>query len=212
VLTAWLDPSVTDETDPLSVDPALDMYNPENGPPYNPEFVEKYRAAQKARNDRITDWAMTELERLRAAGAYDRNFNLHRVWADLRMVDATLDPSNRPANSCYLGNPRGANYGPYSIGSTNTLRTWLSMWSLRTSHCRGEPHLRRITVPSLVVQSTADTGIFPSDTQRIYAALASADKELHMIEGDHYLVTPPDARAKVADLIADWVKRRTGEP
>jgi hypothetical protein len=208
VLTAWLDPSVTDETDPLSVDPALDMYNPDNGPPYAPEFVTRYREAQKARNERITDWALAELDRLRGAGAYDRNFNLHRAWADLRMVDPALDPSDRPANTCYLGNPKAANYGPYSIGSTSTLRTWLSMWSLRKSHCRGEPHLRRITLPSLVIQSTGDTGIFPSDTQRIFDALAAPDKELHMIEGDHYLMSPPGAREGVADLIAGWVKKR----
>jgi pimeloyl-ACP methyl ester carboxylesterase len=205
-----MDPSVMDETDPLSVDPSLDMYNPENGPPYPPEFAARYRAAQTTRNDRITDWALNELERLRAGGAYDRNFNLYRAWADLRMVDPALDPSDRPENSCYLGNPKAANYGPYSIGSTNTLRTWLSMWSLRTSHCRSEPHLRRIKAPSLVIQSTGDTGLFPSDTQRIYEALASSDKELHMVEGDHYLLSPAGTREAVADLIEDWVKKRRG--
>ena len=208
VLTAWMDPSVTDENDPLSVDPSLDMYDPENGPSYSAVFVARYRQAQQERNNRITDWALSELERLRAAGAYDRNFNLHRVWADLRMVDAALDPSERPANTCYLGAPRAANYGPYGIGSSNTLRTWLSMWSLKTSHCRGEPHLRRITVPALVIQSTGDTGIFPSDATRICEALASSDKRLEMIDGDHYLMAPTEARDGVADLIAGWVRER----
>ena len=208
VLTAWMDAAVTDENDPLSVDPSLDMYNPENGPPYSAAFVARYRQAQEARNHRITDWALSELERLRAAGAHDRNFNLHRVWADLRMVDPSIDPSERPANQCYLGSPRTANYGPYGIGSANTLRTWLSMWSLKTSHCRGEPHLRRITVPALVIQSTGDTGIFPSDATRIHEALASSDKRLEMIQGDHYLMTPPGAREAVADLISGWVGER----
>jgi pimeloyl-ACP methyl ester carboxylesterase len=208
VLTAWMDPSVTDENDPISVDHALNMYNSENGPPYRPEFASRYRQAQEARNHRITDWALAELERLRAGGAYDRNFNLHRVWADLRMVDTSLDPSERPANMCYLGPPKSANYGPYGIGSSNTLRTWLSMWSLRTSHCRGEPHLRRITVPALVIQSKGDTGVFPSDATRIYEALGSSDKQMKMVPGNHYLLTPTNARDDVADLIAAWVRER----
>src|SRR3984957_875713 len=48
VLTAWLDPSVTDESDPLSADPALDPFNPDNGPPYSEDFQRRYRAGQRA--------------------------------------------------------------------------------------------------------------------------------------------------------------------
>jgi hypothetical protein len=69
------------------------------------------------------------------------------------------------------------------------------MWSLRESGCRGVPHLQRITVPALVIQSTADTGVFPSDARAIHDALGSTDKELRLIAGDHYLETPADARA-----------------
>src|SRR5208282_2100640 len=53
VLTAWLDPSVADESDPLSADPALDPFHPGNGPPYRPEFQRRYRAAQRGRNEHI---------------------------------------------------------------------------------------------------------------------------------------------------------------
>ena len=216
VLTAWMDPSVTDETDPLSVDPSLDMYDPANHDPtepgpYAPVFVERYRAAQVARNERITDWALDELERVNAAGSFDRNFNLHRVWADLRYLDPTLDPSDRPMNRCYLGDPRWANRSPYGIGSSNTLRTWLSMWSLRLSSCRGVPHLGRITVPALVIQSTADTGVFPSDAHAIHDALASTDTRLELIAGDHYLQEPAGARHVAADLIAAWVGERVSD-
>jgi len=209
VLTDWFDPSVTDESDPLSCDPTLDMYNPGNGPPFAPEFVTRYRAAQKARNDRITDWTLAELERLQASGGWDRNFPVHRVWADLRYLDPALDPSDRPLNTCYLGPPQWANRSPYGIAASCTLRTWLSMWSLRTSHCRGVPHLQRISLPSLVIQSTADTGVFPVDAHAIHDALGSADKRLELIAGDHYLTTPDNARAEAADLVAAWTAEHT---
>jgi hypothetical protein len=206
VLTAWMDPAVTDETDPLSVDPALDMFDPAHGPPYPPDFVERYRTAQVARNDRITAWARAELDRLHAARAWDRVFNLHRVWADLRFADLSLDPSDRVAG-CYAGDPRGANFGPFAIGGTSTLRSWLSMWSLETSQCRGAPHLERIVVPSLVVQSLADRGVFPSDCLAIRDALAAPDKTLELLPGEHYFEdTGP---AQVADLIAGWIAERT---
>jgi hypothetical protein len=54
--------------------------------------------------------------------------------------------------------------------------------------------------------------VFPSDARRIHEALASEDKQLQMIEGDHYLLKPEGARDGVADLIADWVHKRAGRP
>ena len=208
VLTDWFDPSIVDETDPASVDEALNMYNPENGPPYSGDFIARYRAAQKARNHRITAWCHSELERLRGHGLFDRAFNMYRTWADLRLMDGAIDPSNRQVGICYAGDPRKANFGPRGIGLTNTLRTWLSMWSLKDSHCRGAPHLNRITLPALVVQSDADTGVFPSDARAIHDALGSADKHLETITGDHYLQTPPGARDGVADMLAGWLRSR----
>lgn len=209
VLTAWMDPAVTDERDPTSVDPALDMYNPANGPPYSSEFVARYRAAQEARNHRITDWALKELERLRSKGLFDRAFTMQRTWADLRLLDGSLDPSEREVGVCYAGDPKTANYSPRGIGLTNTLRTWLSMWSLKASHCRGVPHLQRIKLPALVIQSLADTGVFPSDARGIHDALGSTDKTLEFVTGDHYLEHPATARDHVADMIAAWVAARS---
>ena len=206
VLTSWIDPSVVDETDPLSVDPELDMFDPAHGPPYPPEFVDRYRAAQRERNHRITAWIREELSRLSAAGAWDRLFNIPRVWADLRFADLTLDPSDRKPG-CYGGDPRGANYSPFGIGATSTLRSWLSMWSLETSQCQGAPHLARITVPSLVVQSTADRGVFPSDATAILQALAAPDKTLELVPGEHYF--EDGGRDEVADLVAAWIADRT---
>jgi pimeloyl-ACP methyl ester carboxylesterase len=200
------DPNIT-ATRGLSTatDWTLSMFNPDNGPPYSPEFIARYRAAQEARNDRITDWCIGELARLAAEGYSDRAFNLYRTWADPRLLDGELDPSDRPVGVCYAGDPKTANYSPRGIGLTNTCRTWLSMWSLRESQCRGAPHLGRIRVPSLVVQSMGDTGVFPSDAHDIHQALAAADKTLQFMAGDHYLTEPDGARDEVADRISGWL-------
>jgi pimeloyl-ACP methyl ester carboxylesterase len=208
VLTAWMDASVTDEFDPTQTDPALDIFNPENGPPYESGFLATYRAAQADRNRRITAWAKAELERLRAAGRKDRVFTVQRTWADPRMVDPSLDPSDRPTPACYLGDPALANRGVFGIGIMNTIRTWLEMWSLDDSHCGGAEHLAQITLPALVVQATMDTGVFPSDAAAILDALGSSDKQLIEVPGDHYFRTPGGARDSLADLLADWAANR----
>ena len=208
VLTNWLDGSVTDEQDVAATDPSLDLWNPQNGPPYSTDFMHRYRAAQVARNQRITDWAKYELARLSAAGLTDRLFTLARTWADPRMVDPTIDPSNRKPNWCYLGDPRRANQSTWGIGGSSTLRTWLSMWSLETSQCRAEPHLANLRVPALVVNADADTGVYPSNARAIYSAISAADKSLASLPGDHYFLEPDDARDEVADLLAGWVSER----
>jgi esterase/lipase len=84
------------------------------------------------------------------------------------------------------------------------------MWSLRTSQCRAAPHLARITLPALVVHARADAGVYESDARTIFDALASSDRELHLLSGDHYFTEPAGARDAVADLIADWVAARGG--
>ena len=208
VLTAWMDASVIDEFDPTKTDPALDIYNPENGPPYTAEFVASCREAQAARNRRITAWAKRELERLGEAGFHDRVFMVQRTWADPRMVDPSLDPSDRPTPACYLGDPAHANRGVFGIGIMSTIRTWLSMWSLDDSRCGAAEHLSEIARPALVVQATMDTGVFPSDAAGILEALGSQDKELVEMTGDHYFREPAGARDELADLLADWVRDR----
>jgi pimeloyl-ACP methyl ester carboxylesterase len=208
VLTAWMDASVVDETDPARTDESLDPFNPANGPPYTQEFVERYRAAQRARNQHITDWAQAELARLNAVGIADRVFPLFRIWADLRFMDPSLDPSDRPCPGCYAGDPQAANRSPVNIGRANTLRTWLSMWSLETSKCQGGEQLARFELPSLVIQSLGDMGVFPSDARSIYEAIGAADKTLELIPGAHYFEDSDENRACVADLMAEWIRAR----
>jgi len=208
VLTSWMDASATSEQDVTATDPSLDLWNPQNGPPYSPEFLERYRAAQVARNLRITAWAKQELARLSAAGMTDQLFTLARTWADPRMVDPSIDPSTRKPNWCYMGEPRRANRSTWVIGGSSTLRTWLSMWSLETSQCRAEPHLANLHVPTLVISADSDTGVYPGDAKAIFAQVAATDKAFVSLPGDHYFAEPDDARDKVADLLAGWVAER----
>lgn len=213
VLTSWMDPAVVDERDPLRTDPALDMYNPVNGPPYGPDFIARYREGQRARNRRITDWAKAELDSVRSAGYPDGVFTLQRTWADLRFVDPMIDPSERPTPACYRGDPETTNRGVDGLGTLNTLSTWLSMWSLEESQCRSSEHLSAIDLPALIVQPTMDCGVFPSDARTIHDGLGSSDKRLVEMPGDHYFRgiagTP---RADVAQLISDWVRARIDDP
>ena len=208
VLTAWMDPSVTDENDIASIDESLNMYNPDNRPPYSDAFIKKYRQAQVARNNKITDWVCAEIDRLAGRSMFDRAFNMCRTWADLRLMDGDIDPSDREIGVCYAGDPKRANFSPRGIGVNNTLRTWLSMWSLKSSPCSGAAHLAKIEIPALVMQPLSDTGVFPSDAKAIYDGLGSKDKSLELTEGDHYLTMPDDARDKHADMITDWLNEK----
>lgn len=207
VLTAWMDASVTDENDALATDPDLDLFGARNGPPYSSDFIARYRAAQIARNEAITDWAQAELTRVRAAGFSDRPFTVLRTWADPRMVDPALEPTRRQANMCYAGPPVKANRSAYGIAAACTLRNWIGMWSLRHAQTRAEPHLALIDCPALVINADQDTGVYPSDAQRIHDALGSDDKALLSIDTDHYFTTP-GARSEQADTIAKWIAKR----
>jgi len=208
ILTDWLDPSVVDESDPTSRDPELDMYDPRNGPPYSDDFMIRYRAAQRERNARLTRWCIERLDQLNGAGIGDQLFVMRRTWADPRFVDPAIDPSERTTPMCYLGDPRKANDGVFGIGTVSTLRTWLNMWSLEESDCRGGPHLRRLDLPTLLVQPGADNGVFPSQASEIFEDVAAKDKTFVTMPGDHYFSRSLSEREAVADLIADWLTSR----
>jgi pimeloyl-ACP methyl ester carboxylesterase len=208
VLTAWMDASVIDEADPVATDPSLDIFNPAHGPPFTADFIDRYRTAQRRRNQAITDWAKAELARLNAARIADRVFAVFRTWADPRFIDPAIDASARPCPGCYAGDPALANRGPFGIGRASTLKTWLAMWSLETSPCQGGPQLARLAVPALVVQSLADMGVFPSDARAIFAAVAAPDKSLELIPGAHYFEDSEIHRRAAADLMAGWIAAR----
>jgi hypothetical protein len=209
VITSWSDPSVTHEADPMSTDPALDAFNPTNGPPFSDEFIGRYRDAQRARNQSITNWAKAEIARPESQNVPDRIFTFFRVWADLRFLDPRLDPSERPTPRCYLGDPAIANRRMGGLARVTTLKTWLDMWSLECSPCRGERHLMKIREPALVIQATRDVGVFPSDAQGLIDGLGSKDKVLQSAVGGHFFDDSTSERKQVAEMIAQWLAART---
>jgi fermentation-respiration switch protein FrsA (DUF1100 family) len=65
-------------------------------------------------------------------------------------------------------------------------------------------------VPALVIQSTADRGVFPSHAHTLFDALGATDKKLEFIPGEHYFEGDGSDRERLADLIADWTAERGG--
>ena len=136
-----IDPSVVDEADPLQTDESLSAFNAANGfktPPesssYAPDFLAKYRTAQRARVERIDAMAKALIARkaeararLKAArsrpdailAAYSPIFQVWRTDADPRCFDLTIEPSDRAYGSLWGANPIASNYG--SVGSGRSL-------------------------------------------------------------------------------------------
>jgi pimeloyl-ACP methyl ester carboxylesterase len=212
-LTEWLDPSISDETRPFERDAELNLYdrrNP-NQPPYSADYVARFRAAQLARNRRITAWVRSTLAELRADpdGPPERPFCVYGTMADVRWLDPAQDPSDRPPGTCYLGAPRDVNDGPVGLARFTTLRSWLSQWSYDETRANGLGNAARVSCPTLVVSNTADLACTPSHAQRLYDALGARDKTLHHVRGaDHYYMV---AREKVNEAVATvqtWMATR----
>lgn len=227
-----IDPSVTDETDPLSCDAQLDPFNSQNGfrpPPegahYASEFIERYREAQKQRVARIDAMALemiavrqgararlkqnrTRQDMLKAA--HTPVFNVWRTDADLRCWDIGLDPSDRRVGSLWGSAPAVSNVGAIGFGRVCTPDSWLSTWSGLSSNAsflRCAPSLRQ---PTLMIEYTGDNAVFPSDIQSMFTALGAEKKQLVRVRGDHQgrALAPdePSGQLLAANEIANWLQ------
>jgi alpha-beta hydrolase superfamily lysophospholipase len=207
VCADWLDPAIIDEHDPLRRDTELDLFSGQHVPPFSAEFVARYRAAQLARNRRITAWVHERLDELarRPGTLSDLPFLVHGTTADLRFLDVTLDPSEREPGTLW-GPTEEANLMPASLGHYSSFRSWLSQWSVDESNCDGPRHLARTSVPTLVMYGTADQVCFPSYASALYEAIPHERKKLIAVEGGtHYLQGQPEHVAFVADTVVSWL-------
>lgn len=210
-LTEWIDPSIGNELDPADREPSLDLYGAALAPPYDAAFIARYRAAQVARNARITDWVREKLHaRVRAEGpGAEFGFVVHGTMADPRWLDPAVDPNDREPGTCYLGDPRTVNMGPVGLARFCTLRSWLSQWSFTESRAHGEKNGRNTNRPALVIGNTADNACAPSHTARLFEAIPHPDRTRVDIAGaGHYYAGQPEKCAEAAAVCEKWIADR----
>ncbi len=238
-----IDPSVVDETDPLSCDPTLDMFNPDNGfaepyetSRYDPEFLHRYKAAQRARVARIDAIARGLIDQQRffqremasqdfeKASLADRNFVLRRALVGRYMTinrteahpaycDQSLHASPRDYGSFFTPRPDVFNYLEAGFGKYQTPRAWLSTWSGLSSRANTLECMPKVKIPTLVISFTGDNVVWIPDLEAIHERSGASDKEILYIDGDH-LGLPPKANPSAAGRpeamrrIVEWAKSR----
>lgn len=234
LLQRLIDPSVTDEADPMSADPDLDPYDPANGfaePPasssYSPEFVTRYREAQQARVRRIDERALelaadAAAARTRFKTSADpgdrrrslapRLLTVYRTDADLRGIDLSLDPNDRPYGSMFGNRPDLTNYGLVGFGRLSTPDAWLSTWSANHTNADFLRCAAGITAPTLLIELTGDQACFPDDARRMIEAIAAADKTHERVRGRHFggaiAEGEPTGASMASQVIGEWLAKR----
>jgi hypothetical protein len=208
LLLSCIDPSVTDENDPLSVDKSLDPFSPDNGfksypeiGRYAPDFVTRYRAAQSARVQRLDGKARSLISERMAArsrnkakanrldalhGSLNMIFEVWRTDADLRCFDLTMDQSERRWGTVWGSDPISSNLGAVGFGRVCTPESWLSTWSGLTSNASFERCGSAIEQPVLMLYYTGDNTVFPSDAAAIFETIKTNDKIRVDVRGNHH--------------------------
>lgn len=215
ILQTEIDPSVIDESDALSRDPELDMYDAANGfrePPeyssYADEFLARYRAAQALRVERIDAIAREHIRNPRPF----RYMQVHRLDANPGSTSRPLPPSQRTYGSLMSVRPDLSNYAE---PGTKVLapRAWLSSWSGLSSRAAVLDNLPRVTIPTLVANYAGDNAIYPASSETICEHSPASDKSRAQFEGDHFGLTPtferkPRGPKSSATVILEWLRAR----
>ncbi|MBN9111607.1 MAG: alpha/beta hydrolase [Pseudonocardia sp.] len=236
VLRHCIDPSVVDEADPMSVDPALDMYAGRNGfaaPPepsrYSADFVAAYRAAQAERIARIDARALAAADEVaRARARFSRSkdpadrraalaphiLTTYRTDADPAYVDPTIEPNDRHYGSLFGHRPDLINYGLVGFGRLTTPDSWLSTWSANHTRADFVRCAPGVTVPTLYLEFSGDQAARPAAGARMVAALGAADLTHHVVRGQHFgqpvAEGEPTGYAAAAVHVDHWLAERFG--
>ena len=211
LMRKWIDPSVTDEHEPLSCDTSLDMYNAHNQP-FSQAFLSRFDAAQAQRLACIEAWVGERLATLRArtepGAARDQVFVIHRTHADPRFIDLGIDANDRQSGSVWGNGAMGArfvNYAASQMGRITSLTAFRSQWSSQ-SRADGPANLARTSVPTLLCTYTADQSTFPSTRDAWLAAGGSRIRNVDITGANHYLAGQPQLVMQVADEMAGWIQ------
>jgi pimeloyl-ACP methyl ester carboxylesterase len=224
-LTHHLDPSILDESDPFSVDPSLDMYNPANGfrmPPqssvYSAEFRKRFREAQWARAERLTATARAHIrERAFYRSLRDQPgfaklpleqrleierraehlpiMVIYRSEADLDYTDQVTRPTDRAYGSNRSDRPDVFNLEPEARTRTVMPDIYLSTMSGPSSRARLHENIAKVTVPTLVLVGTADRGTYVWEQEKTYESAGAKDKSIVKIEGADHAWNPSGPKA-----------------
>jgi pimeloyl-ACP methyl ester carboxylesterase len=242
VLLGCIDPAVSDEADPLQNDATLDMYNPDNGfraPPeasrYDAGFLQRFRAGQRARVQRLDDLSRGLIAEARAAeeqykagretldfaarqalgrrAAFEPVLTVYRTMANPHYTDLTLDPSRRSYGSLFSERPDLMNFQFTGFARLVTPAAWLSTWSGLSSNADFCGNIAQVRVPVLMVNALRDREIHPQDAARMWAAVQSPDRTFLEQDAEHYFEpafgekTAPDVERLMAQVVP-WVRER----
>ncbi|GAA1619143.1 hypothetical protein GCM10009789_86150 [Kribbella sancticallisti] len=231
LLRRLIDPSVVNESDPLSLDHDLDAFNPANGfraapqsSSYDDAFITRYRVAQEARVRRLDEqarqWVADAREANRAFKSHGedgdrrraiapRLLTVFRTDADLRTVDLSLDPSERPYGSLFGRRPDLTNYGLVGFGRLSTAEAWLSTWSALSTNADFIRCAPGVTIPTLLLEFTGDQACFPADIARMRSALGAPELTVDAVPGTHFggpiTAGRPSGTSLAAAKIATWL-------
>jgi pimeloyl-ACP methyl ester carboxylesterase len=210
---------------------------------YSKEFLERYRKAQQERARRLVEIARANLReqefyqdllkspayqhmtppeqlQIQRRAMFEKPLTVYRTYAEPGYYDLSIDPNDRTLGHYtaprvngqkrsdlfnWSSDDRMTAMSPRSFLSTESIVAQAALWS----------NLKQISLPVLVVNSTADSGIWPSEGQGAFDSAASKDKGKAVITGGEHSLQPDGPKAGAGDqrrqftrMVVEWARKR----